>query len=115
MVPLLRAIFAKTYKPATLYRATGIVLTGLQQDSGVQLDLFEQPLKAERLQRIYQAVDELALKFGKHKIYTGASAEAHQKQQHLYDRGDIPWRKTNRLKGESVRKHLGIPVLEMKS
>jgi DNA polymerase-4/DNA polymerase V len=111
IVPLLRGIFAKIYKSDTLYRATGIVLTGLQADSGVQMDLFESPLKLERLKRIYQAVDDLAVKYGKHKIYTGASAAAHQKQQHLYDRGDIPWRKVNRLKGESHRKHLSIPVL----
>lgn len=94
-----------------LYRATGIVLTKLQPDRNLQLSLFDPPVKLEKLTQIYKTVDQISARLGKHKIHLGASFLANKKAQHLYDRGDIPLRKTNRLKGETSRKHLPLPML----
>jgi len=94
-----------------LYRATGIVLTDLQPEESVQMSLFESPLKVSKLKRIYQAIDTLAEKMGKHTIFLGATASAHKLPQHILDRGDVPLRKLNRLDGETIRKHLAIPML----
>jgi len=39
----------------------------------VQLDLFGEALKAEKRSRVYQAVDHLREKFGKHTLFVGSS------------------------------------------
>jgi len=100
-----------TGAPTPLYRATGIILTDLQPDENVQLSLFEPSVRVDKMKNIYRVVDRLAEKFGKHTVYTGTAALAQTTPQHLYDRGDIPQRKLTRLKGETRRKHLPIPLL----
>ena len=112
IVPVLAAMFSRLYRTNILYRATGVVLTDLRPEEGVQLSLFEPPLKVEKLKRIYGVVDDLAAKFGKHTLYMGASAAAHKTSQHVLERGDVPVRKTTRFKGESKRKHLPLPLLQ---
>ncbi|MFA5954030.1 MAG: DNA polymerase IV [Patescibacteria group bacterium] len=104
-------LFREIYEPHTMYRATGVVLTHLTADNRVQTSLFEPPLRLEKLERVYAAVDLLAERFGKHTVRLLGSNPAHQVPQHVLDRGDLPLRKRTRLKGESVRKHLAIPVL----
>jgi DNA polymerase IV len=112
IAPVLSAIFSRLHRINYLYRATGVVLTELRPEEGVQLSLFEPPLRVEKLKRIYGVVDDLAAKFGKHTLYMGASAAAHKTPQHVLERGDVTWRKQNRLKGESKRKHLPLPLLQ---
>jgi len=59
------------FRAKNLYRETGgVVMIGLIPDEGLQLSLFEPPLKKDNLKR-----------------------------------------KLNRLKGESKRKHLSIPMI----
>jgi len=111
MVKMMKVIFTRLFRANLLYRATGTVLTDLRPEEGVQLSLFEPPLRVEKLKKIYGVVDSLSEKFGKHTLFMGASAAAHKTSQHVLDRGDIPWRKTARLKGESKRKHLPLPLL----
>ncbi len=111
LVKVLREMFQKIFRTHFLYRATGVVLAGLQPRNNLQLSLFESPVKVEASKRIYEAVDQLSAKLGKHTVYTGAGALAQSTPQHLLDRGDIPIRKISRLKGESKRKHLPLPFL----
>jgi DNA polymerase-4/DNA polymerase V len=113
MVKILRTLFGKIFRTKNLYRATGVVLTGLRLDEGVQMSLFEPAIRIEDMKRIYAAVDELSVRFGKHSVYTGAGAFAQNTPQHVYERGDVPVRKLSRLKGESKRKHLPIPMLHL--
>jgi hypothetical protein len=110
---VVRQSFEELYRPKTKYRATGVVLLGLQSEATTQLSLFDPPLKMEKMRRLYGAVDEIAKRWGKHAVHHAGSAAAHQ-TQHVEDRGDIPIRKLTRLKGESVRKHLTIPMLMKK-
>ncbi len=111
ILPILKQLFEQLYRPKTPYRATGVVLSGLTPEGSIQANLFEPILKIEKVQRIYHAVDQLAEKFGKHTVYLGASSSAQRTPQHVKERGDIPDRKENRLKGETSRQHLTIPLL----
>lgn len=111
MTTIVRQVFNKIYKPHVLYRATGVVLTGLISSSTVQYSLFDSTVKIEKLTRVYEAIDSMAERFGKHTVHLGGSLEAHHIPQHVKDRGDIPARKQNRLKGETARQHLTIPML----
>ncbi|MFC1749787.1 DNA polymerase IV [Pseudomonadota bacterium] len=112
MIKILRTLFDKMFKSGKEYRATGIVLTRLIPNKDVQMSLFESPLRIEKLRRIYETLDTLSARMGKHTVHLGATVSANHVPQHLYDRGDITWRKQNRLKGESARKHLPIPLLK---
>jgi hypothetical protein len=48
------------YKRCGIYRATGVVLMDLVQDTQIQYSLFEDPLKAEKIRELYEAVDALS-------------------------------------------------------
>jgi hypothetical protein len=76
----------------------------------VQLDLFGETLRAEKFSRVYQAVDHVREKYGKHTVFLGSSFLAHRFAQHLGARGDEPQRKTRLFKGETKRKRLGLPL-----
>ncbi len=111
ILPLIHEIYRKLHNPRQIYRATGVVLTNLKSDSGIQLNLFEPPVQIDKYQKLYEAIDYLSDKYGKHTIHIASSNQANTKNQHLHERGDIPDRKLSRLKGESKRKHLYLPML----
>jgi DNA polymerase-4 len=111
MSVIVRALFKKIFDPHKLYRSTGVVLTGLSTPQHAQQSLFESPLRLQKLERVYQAIDSLATRWGKHCVHLVGSTSAHKTPQHVLDRGDIPQRKLSRIKGESKRKHLSIPML----
>ena len=111
---IIRAIapaFDQLFSPQLTYRQTGVVLAGLEDDTSAQLDLFGETLKVERLRRLYESVDEVRRRYGKHTLYLGSSFLANRFEQHLGERGDIPERRTALLKGETTRKRLGIPMV----
>ena len=71
--PLIRGLFNDMYRRHDLYRATGVVLLDLVRDTQIQYSLFEDPLKAERIRELYEAVDALSGKYGKHTLHLGGS------------------------------------------
>lgn len=110
---LVRRAFTGLFRQRTQYRATGVTLTGLASASTSQLSLFELPLALEKMKQIYGAVDALAEKFGKHAVHLASSSSDNRAaNQHATGRGDITLRKICRLKGETSRQHLTIPVLD---
>lgn len=111
IIGIVRSAFDGLYRPGIPYRATGVVLLGLEPEGSTQLSLFEPKLALEKMRRLYAAVDVLAEKFGKHAVHLAGSAAAHRTPQHVKDRGDIPIRKLTRLRGETGRQHLTIPLL----
>ena len=111
MVHVLQTLFKESFKPGHDYRATGVLLTDLAAESSLQQSLFEPPLHLEKLQRVYQAVDDLSARYGKHCVHLVASHVAQRTPQHVLARGDVPVRKLTRLRGESKRLHIGIPRL----
>ena len=64
-----------------------------------------------KMARLYQGVDRIKAKYGKHTLFLGSSFYAHRTAQHEGERGMLPERKQNLLRGESARKRLGLPML----
>ncbi|MCL4474184.1 MAG: DNA polymerase IV [Actinobacteria bacterium] len=106
----LEPVFERLFKPSKLYRSTGVVLLKLTEDTIVQPDLFGVTAKIERMARVYDAVDGVRIKYGKHTLFLGSSYYANRFAQHLGDRGDVPARKDELFKGETKRQRLGIPM-----
>lgn len=110
--PLFRSLFDGLYHGHALYRSTGVVLLNLIEDNNIQYSLFESPLRTGKIERLYEATDVLAKKYGKHTLHLGGS--------HLIEdvgkgkRGTPTAREATRLPGESKRKHLGLPILHVK-
>jgi DNA polymerase IV len=102
--------FAQLFQPGEEYRATGIVLLRLEEDTMRQLELFEDTLKIEKFSRVYQAMDRLREQYGKHTVFLGSSYLAHRFALHLGARGDTPARAGRLFKGETKRKRLAIPM-----
>lgn len=110
----LRQGFDHIYQHRSYYRQTGIVLTGLVPESGIQYTLFDDPAKIEKMARIYDAVDELSAKFGKHTVLHATSLPTKLQVQHEGERGDVPKRTTALFKGENKRQRFGLPMLNIK-
>ena len=106
--------FAKVYRPNVPFRQTGVVLAGLVPDDGSSYTLFDDTTKIEKMAKIYEAVDRLSEKYGKHTVQHGSSLPTKQQAQHEGDRGDAPLRRTELFKGENKRQRLGLPVLDIK-
>jgi len=109
---IIHELFAGCYSPSELYRATGVVLLDLEPDANTQYTLFDDPIQAEKIKELYNVADELGRKFGKHTLHLGSS--------HLIEklgkgrRGDPTVREQTQLKGETRRRHLGLPLLHIK-
>ncbi len=113
ILPLLKQGFESLYKDGTLYRQTGIILGELvEPNSSLQVSLFEEPLRIERLERLYRVIDRLVEKHGRGILFHASSFDAYLQKQHEGERGTIPSRKTTPLKGETPRQRLGIPILK---
>jgi DNA polymerase V len=111
IVPLINAQLDTIYRSALRYRLTGVVLSHLRGEGDTQLDLFGEVLQAERVRRIYDGIDRLDAKYGKHTVFLGSSFAAMQGQQHTGDRAELPRRQRMLLQGENDRQRLGIPLL----
>jgi len=110
---ILRAVaqaFEDLFDPTAAYRATGVILTKFTEAYYSQLDLFGETIRMQRLSNLYESVDTLREKYGKHTVFLGASFLAHQSAQHDGHRGHLPERKQQLLPGETARKRLGIPM-----
>ncbi|MEE8432270.1 MAG: DNA polymerase IV, partial [Candidatus Desulfatibia sp.] len=106
--------FNALYREDILYRLTGVVLADLMPVRNVQFSLFDDAVKIEKMSRIYDVMDLLAGKFGKHAVHHAASLQANLRAQHEGERGNVSLRKTELLKGENSRQRLGLPFLQIK-
>ena len=61
------------YDRSTCYRAAGVTLYDLADNHASQMDLFDTTLRIEKLERIYQEVDELNVRFGKTVVHLASS------------------------------------------
>jgi DNA polymerase IV len=102
--------FEELFEPTAAYRATGVILSKLTEAYYGQLDLFGEAIRMQRLSNLYESVDTLREKYGKHTVFLGASFLAHQSAQHDGERGHVPERRQQLLPGETARKRLGIPM-----
>ena len=110
----LREGFNQVFRPHTLYRQTGVVLAELVAENKIQYTLFDDTARIEKMAKIYNVVDRLSGRFGKHAIYHAASLPTKLQVQHAGERGDIPKRKTELFKGENRRQRLNLPMWDIK-
>ena len=109
---LLRDAFQGLFRKNELYRATGIVLLDLVPDGqSLQYSLFEDPVEVEKIRDLYEAVDEVSRKYGKHSLHLGGSHAIETKGQGK--RGAPTVREQTLLFGETKRQHLGLPMLHV--
>lgn len=109
---LLRELFDALYSPKVLYRATGVILLEMAHDTNIQYSLFESPMRVEKIRDLYEAMDGLSGKYGKHALHLGASHPLEQLGKGK--RGSPTVREETRFFGETQRRHLGLPILHVK-
>ncbi len=110
----LRESFDHLFKRARRYRSTGVVLAGLAPEGRAQYSLFDDTVRIEKMSRIYDVMDALSRKFGKHALIHGTSAPVKAQAQHEGERGDVPSRRSDLFMGEGERQRLGMPLLGIK-
>lgn len=110
ILKLARGCFEKIFKPGIYYRATGITLAGLETKSSCQMDLFGKTAESEKFSKVFESVDKISERFGKHAVFLGSSFQA-LNQQKTGSRNCPGSRASLLLKGETDRKRLGIPLL----
>lgn len=69
LVTPLIALFDRLFTPQTLYRATSVVLGDLTAPFPLQFGLFENPEKPLNAMRLFEVVDAVASKYGKHTLF----------------------------------------------
>ena len=67
----------RSLRPGTPYRATGVILLKLTEAYYGQLDLFGEAIRMQKMSNLYESVDTLRAKYGKHTLFLGASFLAH--------------------------------------
>lgn len=82
----------------------------LDEISNERPDLFGVTIEAEKKMHIYESMDEIRKKYGKHTLFLGSSLSANTHAQHAGDRGEASGRSQNLLPYETKRKCLGIPM-----
>jgi DNA polymerase-4/DNA polymerase V len=110
IINTIKPAFESIFKTNCLYRSTGVVMYGLEEDLVKQMDLFGAHLNIEKMNRLFDGVDALKEKFGKHTIFLGSSFYANNTKQHDGERGHIVERKKLLFKGETYRRRLSIPM-----
>lgn len=111
IIHAMQELFGDVFHARHLYRATGVVLSKLTSETSAQLDLFGDHLGIERMTRLFESVDTLDSKFGKHTVFVGSSFKTQLEPQFVGVRAERPWREGNLLSGETLRQHVGIPML----
>jgi hypothetical protein len=103
--------FEKMFDPKKIFRATGIILSDLGTQKEKQLDLFGEKAIEEKFVKIFESVDEMSKKYGKHSLFMGGSFLAMNNRQHGSERGIESERREKLFKGETKRKRLYLPML----
>lgn len=116
--PLIDEMLKAVYVPGILYRSTGIVLSELEEDRGMQFELFEDPVRMVAIKRLAESIDQINSLYGKHTVfsatglYLGQNARKNRLETNL--RNILPQRKAELLPGETFRQRLHIPMWQVK-
>ncbi len=111
IIKMIDKYFDSVYSPQKTFRATGIILIDLVENTSRQADLFNEVIMAEKISKIFGSVDGISRRYGKHTLFLGSSFEAMNKAQHIGDRQLAADRKDDLFKGETARKRIAIPYL----
>ena len=110
---VVRDLFDACYHPCELYRATGLILLDLVADGNLQYTLFDNSVQAEKIKDLYDVADELGQKFGKHTVHLGSSHLIEKRGK--AHRGVPTNKEQTQLRGETKRRHLGLPLIHVKT
>lgn len=111
-IPVARELFDSIFEGGCEYRATMVVLGRMENDTEEQYSLFLSPLKVEASRRLSEAVDLSASLYGKHKIHSGAGLYLDRVSGS--SREISPARRAVSLRGETSRKRIEIPRMDLK-
>jgi len=111
-VEVCNKLFRMTYKEGVSYRATGVVLSDIVQRGTDDRTLFDDPIRIERVARLSDTVDEINKRYGKHTVHIAVSCDATPNKE-THQRNIPAWRKNELLRGETFRKRLNIPLLNL--
>jgi DNA polymerase IV len=113
MLPTVRGLFERLYVPGVVYRATAATLTRLEDAGFRQYDLFESPAETERFGKLGRTMDLVNARYGKHTLFAGVGL--HLRAGPVNALRDAPcWRKTHLLEGESARRRIRLPLLDLR-
>lgn len=117
-VPICAGLFETIFKKGAIYRATGVILSNINDEGVDTMDLFDDPLKIDKIARISETMDAVNKKYGKYAIHIAASGPAivnsgRETGGEAHPRQDLAWRKKELLKGETFRRRLSIPMLKL--
>src|SRR3989338_2951316 len=104
-------LFPKIFRSETLYRATGVTLSHLHSNDSIQLDLFGAVELSQSVHRVYESVDEICEKYGKHSLFLGSSFKAMTRVRRGDERGGPSTESRGLFKGETRRRRLGVAML----
>jgi DNA polymerase-4/DNA polymerase V len=100
--------FPQLFRADLQYRATGISLMKLSDARTVQLDLFGAALKSEGLKRVFESVDDMSARYGKHIVFLASSLKTMERRLKEGERGGPSTRTGARFQGETFRRRLGV-------
>lgn len=103
--------FPQVFEEGKLYRASGITLLKVRAAGEMQLDLFGAVQESEGKRLVFESVDHISEKYGKHAVFLGSSLEAMVFGAHAGARGDVPERTWTLFRGETRRRRLAVPML----
>jgi len=112
LTPIARDLVKQLVRPGVLYRTTGVVLTDLQRAGHLQFGLFEDPLRVLKVENASEAIDEINEQYGKHTISVGDGLSLKGRPRGKNDAQ--PFRLDNLLEGETLRRHLALPLSGIK-
>jgi DNA polymerase-4/DNA polymerase V len=111
-IPAVRGLFNLLYEPGGTYRSTTIVLSGLESSRTRQYELFENHPRVAHDDRIGCVIDSINRHYGKHTLHL-ATGIALKNDGANSDRGTPCWRRQHLLAGETARKRIHLPLLDM--
>lgn len=110
-LPLARELFESVFNPNLEYRSTMVFLGRIEVDREEQYSLFTSPLKVEESRRLSKAIDHCAELYGKHKVRSGAGL--YLDCAIINDREIAPARRHISLPGETTRKRIDVPRMDV--
>ncbi len=110
-VPAVRALFDALYAAGVPYRATMVLLEELESDPMTQPELFDDPVRIEKMAEASRLIDRVNRRYGKHRLGLGTGLFLPMRRPAARDAA--PRRKTDRLPGETERRRVGIPLLRL--
>lgn len=111
-VPLANELFEALWEEGVDYRGTMVLLEELEADAMEQPDLFEDRPRIERLRAASRLVDAVAGMYGKHRLCLGAALFLPRHATTARD--ELPRRRTELLEGETARRRLAIPRMQVR-